>query len=416
VADGIQLAFQAAQLAARESYGRLVAILAGRTRDVAQAEDALADAFAAALREWPLHGVPDSPNAWLIAVAKRKHIDATRRNKSHADAASHLLLLAEELENMAATSPSIPDERLALMFACAHPAIDPDIRSPLILQTVLGMTAEQIASSYLVSAATMGQRLARAKAKIKLAGIPFQVPAADEFAERLDAVLDAIYAMFDQAWSNYDPAENGLAEDALWFSSLLSELQPNQPEPLGLSALILYLHARLSARRDSKGLFVPLAEQDVTLWDDAMIDRAEILLRRASAMNRIGRFQLEAAIQSVHTTRRLTLVTDWKAISQLYEALYRVTGSPVVQLNLAYAIGEDQGWPVGLAAIPALDVFPELATYQPYFAVRATLREKCGQTTGALEDYDRAIEIEKDQTVTDFLAQRRDRLRAATLQ
>ncbi len=414
--DGDHLAFETAQNVARENYGKLIAILAKRTRDVALAEDLLAEAFAAALETWPRSGVPINPEAWLITVAKRKFLDGLRQAKVQGGSTQHLQLLKEELEDMAAQTHHFEDDRLALMFACAHPAIDPAIRSPLILQTVLGMTAEQIASSYLIPAATMGQRLARAKAKIKLAGIPFQVPAADEFAGRFEAVLDAIYAMFDHAWSHYDAAGKGLAEEALWFASLLIELQPDQSESLGLSALILYLHARLRARRDAQGNFIPLADQDVNLWNNEMIDQAEHLLRRASAMNKIGRFQLEAAIQSVHTTRRFTAATDWKAISKLYQVLYEITGSAVVQLNLAYAIGEDEGWDMGLAALPELAAFPELANYQPYFAVRAALREKCGQAREALEDYDRAIQFETDQTVINFLAQKCYRLRAVLLQ
>lgn len=412
----IQLAQHAAQTVVRTSYGKLIAILAKRTRDVAQAEDLLAEAFATALETWPCAGVPNNPEAWLITVAQRKFLDSLRQVKVQVGSMRHLQLLKEELEDMASQTHHLGDDRLALMFACAHPAIDPAIRSPLILQTVLGMTAEQIASSYLIPAATMGQRLARAKAKIKLAGIPFQVPSADEFAGRFEAVLDAIYAMFDHAWSHYDAGGNGLAEDALWFASLLIELQPDQPEPLGLSALILYLHARLRARRDAQGNFIPLADQDVNLWNSEMIDQAEHLLRRASAMNKIGRFQLEAAVQSVHTTRRFTGATDWKAINKLYHVLYEITGSAVVQLNLAYSIGEDEGWEMGLAALPELAAFPELASYQPYFAVRAALREKCGQSVGALEDYERAIQIETDQTVINFLAGKCQRLRAVLLQ
>ena len=317
---------------------------------------------------------------------------------------------------MASLQNNIPDDRLALMFACAHPAIDADIRSPLMLQTVLGMTAEQIAAAFLVAPATMGQRLARAKAKIKLAGIPFRVPDQHELSERLDAVLDAIYAMFNHGWTSFDAEENNLVEDAMWFSSLVVELQPDQPETLGLSALMLFLHSRFRARRSAEGIFVPLAEQDVTLWDDEKIDLAEFLLRKASEMNSIGRFQLEAAIQSAHVARRFSSVTDWHAINQFYAILFELTGSPVVKLNWAYAIGEDSGWEFGLAALPKLEEFPELTTYQPYFAVRATLLEKCGQRQAARENYDKAIALEHDTEVRAFLAHKRDKLSLSTLQ
>ena len=414
--DGDQLAFEAAQNVARENYGKLIAILAKRTRDVAQAEDLLAEAFSSAMETWPRSGVPDNPQAWLITVAKRKHIDAARKAQTNSNAAGHLLLLAEELDEMASVQKNIPDDRLALMFACAHPAIDEDIRSPLILQTILGMTAAQIASAFLVSPTTMGQRLARAKAKIKLAGIPFRIPDMDELAERLATVLDAIYATFNQGWAIHNVEENNLVEDALWFCGLVVELQPNQPEALGLSALMLFLQSRFRARRSAAGFFIPLAEQDVALWDENKIAQAERLLLIASGMNQIGRFQLEAAIQSVHAARRLTFVTDWHAINQFYGALFQLTGSKVVQLNWAFAIGEDQGWRAGLAALPKLEEFPELAVYQPYFAVRAALHENCGERQAALADYDRAIELEEDRDVRSFLVQKRDRLSAATLQ
>ena len=411
-----QLAGDVAQRVARESYGKLIAILARRTRDVASAEDFLAEAFASALEAWPRTGVPNNPEAWLIAVAKRKHLDGLRQSQTRADSASHLQLLREEIEDMGSLQNNIPDDRLALMFACAHPAIDAEIRSPLMLQTVLGMTAEQIAAAFLVAPATMGQRLARAKAKIKLAGIPFRVPDQHELSERLDAVLDAIYAMFNQGWTSFDAEENNLVEDAMWFSSLIVELQPDQPETLGLSALMLFLHSRFRARRSAEGVFVPLADQDVTLWDDEKIDLAEFLLRKASEMDSIGRFQLEAAIQSAHVARRVTLVTDWHAINQFYAILFQLTGSPVVKLNWAYAIGEDSGWQIGLAALPKIEEFPELINYQPYFAVRAALLEKCGQRLEAREAYDKAIALEPDSEVRAFLAHKRDKLSNSNLQ
>ena len=411
-----QLAGNVAQRVARESYGKLIAILAKRTRDVASAEDYLAEAFTAALESWPLAKIPDNPEAWLIAVAKRKHLDGLRQTQTRSDAVLHLQLLSEEIEAMRSHQKNFADDRLALMFACAHPAIDVDIRTPLILQTVLGMTAEQIAAAFLVAPATMGQRLARAKAKIKLAGIPFHLPDADQLEERLAAVLDAIYAMFNQGWANYEAAENTLVDEAQWFSSLVVELQPEQAEALGLSALMLFLQSRFHARRSATGAFVPLAQQDMSLWDEKKIFQAEQLLHKASSMNQIGRFQLEAAIQSVHAARRFTIVTDWHAINQIYSALFQLTHSPVVKLNWAYAIGEDEGWHAGLSALPQLKEFPELATYQPYFAVRAALREKIGHYVAAVEDYDTAFTLEHDGAVRSFLAHKRSQLSAKILQ
>ncbi|MEO6610434.1 MAG: DUF6596 domain-containing protein, partial [Aestuariivirga sp.] len=396
---------------ARESYGRLVAFLAKRTRDVAQAEDALAEAFAAALKDWPRAGVPDNPAAWLIAVAKRKHVDAMRKNKSHADAAGHLLLLAEEIEVMATSSHSIPDERLALMFACAHPALDASIRSPLILQTVLGLTAEQIADAFLVSPTTMGQRLSRAKAKIKVSGIPFRVPEASELGDRLETVLEAIYACFSQGWNEADHLNNQLSGEALWLGGLVVELLPQEPECLGLLSLMLFLQSRCRARRSPEGAFVPLSDQDLELWDDTEISQGELLLQRAGRMGKMGRYQFEAAIQSVHAARRVSGITDWKALCLLYNALFQLTGSSVVKLNWAVAIAEAEGVEAGLAALPDKGHFPELEQFQPYHAVRAELLARASRLDEALLAYARAIALEKDAAVSHFLQLQAGKLR-----
>jgi RNA polymerase sigma-70 factor (ECF subfamily) len=410
VSDGEQLAHDAAQRVARESYGRLVAFLAKRTRDVAQAEDALAEAFAAALKDWPRAGVPDNPAAWLIAVAKRKHVDAMRKNKSHADAAGHLLLLAEEIEDMATSSHSIPDERLGLMFACAHPALDASIRSPLILQTVLGLTAEQIADAFLVSPTTMGQRLSRAKAKIKVSGIPFRVPEASELGDRLETVLEAIYACFSQGWNEVDHLNNQLSGEALWLGGLVVELLPQEPECLALLSLMLFLQSRRKARRKD-GAFVPLAAQDMILWEMEEISQAESLLRRAGEMGRMGRYQLEAAIQSVHAARRLTGDTDWRALCLLYQALFQITGSVVVKLNWAVAIAEADDVAAALAALPDQQQFPELEHFQPYHAVRAELLARASRADEALQAYGQAIALQKDAAVSNFLKHQAEKLR-----
>src|SRR5262245_45739240 len=284
---------------ARRSFGKLVAFLAARTGNVAAAEDALADAFAAALSDWPRNGAPDNPEAWLMTVAKRRLIDAARRRQTRAEAAGHLELMAQELEDL--QPADIPDQRLALMFACAHPAIDATMRAPLILQTILGLDAATIASAFLVAPAAMSQRLVRAKTKIRQAGIPFRVPERGELAERLDAVLEAIYAAFAEGWS--DPAgtevrRRNLADEGIWLGRLVASLIPEEPEALGLLALMLFADARRGARRDQRGDYVPLANQDTSLWSTALIEEAELLLRRASSKGVIGRYQLEAAIQS----------------------------------------------------------------------------------------------------------------------
>ncbi len=404
---------ETAEAIARGSYGKLIAFLAARSGDVAGAEDALSDAFAAALAEWPRSGVPDNPEAWLVAVARRKKIDAVRKRSTAERSAEHLILMNDELSELAASATGdtpIPDRRLALMFACAHPAIDANLRAPLMLQTVLGFDAATIASAFLIAPATMNQRLVRAKGKIKQAGVPFRVPERDELAGRLDAVLEAIYAVFAEGWS--DPAgtetrQRNLAQEGIWLGRLVVSLLPDEPEALGLLALILHAEARRSARRDRDGNYVPLAAQEPAAWDHAMIEEAEALLLRASQRSAIGRYQLEAAIQSAHVVRRRTGTADWDAIEQLYGALATLTGSPVVTINRAIAVAETRGPAAGLALLDSLADDSRLRDYQPYWAARAGLLAQAGDVIAAEQAYDRAIGLEADIAVRRFLQARR---------
>ena len=401
-----QRARDTAEDVARRSYGKLVAYLSARTRDVAGAEDALADAFAAALTDWRANGIPDNPEAWLVAVARRRAIDAARRQRTGIAAEDHIRLMAQGLEATAAETMDIPDQRLALMFACAHPAIEPSIRAPLILQTNLGFDAATIASAFLVAPATMGQRLSRAKGKIRQAGVPFRVPERTDLHERLDAVLAAIYASFAEGWS--DPAgsqarRRNLAEEGIWLGRLVVSLLPDEAEALGLLALMLHAEARRGARRNADGDYVPLAEQDPDLWDADLIDEAETLLHRASRMGEIGRYQLEAAVQSAHGARRLTGAADWDAIETLYDALLAMTGSPVVAINRAVAVAETRGPAAGLATLDGLADDTRLAEYQPYWAARAGLLARTGDTQAAGAAYERAIGLESDPAVRRFL-------------
>lgn len=408
--EGDPPAASAAEAVARRSYGKLIAFLAARTRDVAGAEDALSDAFAAALVNWASGGVPDNPEGWLLAVARRKMVDAARRRGVGAAAQPHLQLLAEELEAMAGAAPQIPDERLALMFACAHPAIEPGIRAPLILQTILGFDAQAIGSAFLVSPAAMGQRLARAKNKIRRAGIPFRTPERADMRERLEAVLEAVYAAYTEGWSDPAGADvrlRDLAEEAIWLGRLIVALLPDEPEALGLLALMLYSQARRGARRDSEGEFVPLAEQDPARWDEKLIDEAEALLFRAAEFQAFARYQLEAAIQSAHVVRRRVGGADWAAIEQLYDGLCAITGSPVAAINRAIAVAEARGAAEGLAALPVAEAGSRLAEYQPYWAARAELLSRLGETDAAREAYDQAIGLEADPAVRRFLQKRR---------
>jgi RNA polymerase sigma-70 factor (ECF subfamily) len=400
-----------AEAVARRSYGKLVALLATRTRDLTAAEDALADAFASALTAWPSSGVPDNPEAWLLTAARRKSIDSVRKRRRSEEASDHLRLIADEL---AAVKPAdIPDRRLALMFACAHPAVDAGIRAPLILQTVLGFDAAAIASAFLVSPAAMGQRLVRAKSKIRTAGIPFRVPDRADLGERLDAVLEAIYAAYAEGWS--DPAgtdihRRNLATEGIWLGRLVASLLPDEPETLGLLALMLHTEARREARRDARGDFVPLAEQDTARWDGMLIEEAENLLRRASALKAIGRYQLEAAVQSAHAVRRLTGRADWDAILDLYDALWALTGSPVVAINRAVALAEVEGPAAGLSALDEQAKDARLAQYQPFWAARAELLARCGKIPEAGDALTQAIGLETDPAIRRFLQGKRARL------
>ena len=406
--DGNQAARETAENVARRSYGKLVAFLSAQNGDVTRAEDALSESFAAALNHWPVHGIPARPEAWLMAVAKRKIIDMARRRKSSNAAADHLKLLADEMETERTTD--IPDDRLALMFACAHPAIDGAIRAPLILQTLLGFDAATIASAFLVSPAAMGQRLARAKNKIREAGIAFRVPERADMPERLDAVLAAIYAAFAQGWSDSTGAEidrGNLAQEAIWLGRLVTSLLPDEAEALGLLALMLHSDARRAARRGAKGEYVPLAEQNPLLWDAKSIKEAEALLFQAARFRTPGRYQLEAAVQSAHAVRRLTGRTDWNAIAKIYEALVAVCPSPVVAINRAVAIAETRGAAAGLEALSELVDDGRLENYQPFWAARAALLARSGNTDAASDAYERAIGLERDPAVRAFLQQRK---------
>jgi predicted RNA polymerase sigma factor len=403
-----------AEAVARRSYGKLVAFLAARTRDVAVAEDALSEAFASALADWPLNGCPLNPEAWLLTVARRKTIDVARRRRSGEIAVERLQVMAEGLD-AAATDAEIPDRRLALMFVCAHPAIEAGIRAPLILQVVLGLDAKTIASAFLTSPAAMSKRLVRAKDKIRQAGIPFRVPDREELPGRLDTVLDAIYAAFTEGWTDpggTDATRRDLTEEAMFLARLVTELLPQEPEALGLLALLLHGEARRRARRQADGEYVPLAEQDTALWDWQMIVEAEGLLRRASALGSVGRYQLEAALQSAHVHRCRTGQANWAEVVQLYDALFTLVGSPVVAINRALAIAETRGAGTGLEAMQEVAADVRLAEYQPYWAARAELLAKTGAHGEARAAYEMAIGLERDPAVRRFLQRRQSALPA----
>jgi predicted RNA polymerase sigma factor len=393
---------QAAEAAARASYGRLVAYLAARSRDVAAAEDALSDALRAALETWPLDGVPHNPEAWLLTAARRKLIDTMRRDQVRGSAEETLRLMAEEA---APDADAFPDERLKLLFVCAHPAIDPAASTPLMLQAALGLDAARIASAFLVAPAAMSQRLVRAKAKIRDAGIAFEVPERSELAGRLEAVLETIYAAYGAGWEDVagaDPRRGQLVAEAVWLARLVVELLPDEPEAKGLLALLLHCEARRPARRGSDGGFVPLSEQDTTRWCRVMMVEAERLLCAAAPARRIGRFQLEAAIQSGHAERARSGAVDWAAIVQLYDGLAAIAPSIGALLGRAAAIAHRDGAQSALAAVD--DISPaSVAAHQPYWALRGHLLQRLGRAEEAKAAYQRAIGLTEDSVVRDFL-------------
>jgi RNA polymerase sigma-70 factor (ECF subfamily) len=393
--------------AARAAYGRLVAFVAARSHDLAAAEDALSDAFVAALRTWPDTGIPDSPEAWLLVAARRRVIDEARHSQVQA-AAAPLLAALDEAGECSLGDEVFPDERLKLMFICAHPAIDAAVRTPLMLQTVLGLDAARIASAFLVRPSAMGQRLSRAKTKIRAAGIAFEVPEQRDLPIRLAAVLDAIYAAYGRGWDDVDgadPRHPNLAAEAIDLGTMLVGLMPDEPEAIGLLALMLHTDARRRARRDEAGRYVPLSEQDPVRWDVNQLDTADAWLARASKMRRPGRYQLEAAIQSVHGDRRRTGETHWPAILLLYEGLLQFAPQVGPLLGHAAAAGEVHGASVGLTLIEQLPT-ALVQDHQPYWALKADLLRRLGRTDAAALAYRQAIALCEDSAMRNYLTDR----------
>jgi len=399
-------AYRAVERAARDSYGRLVAFLATRSHDVAAAEDALADAFHSALEDWPKTGVPAKPEAWLLTAARRRLMDGVRHARVHQEALPGLRAAVSEAHEMTTIDTIFPDERLKLLFICAHPAIDPAAHTALMLQTVLGLNAARIASAFLVRPSAMGQRLSRAKAKIRDAGLRFEMPEPQDLVERLNAVLEAIYAAYGSGWEDVagaDGRRKGLALEAIELGRLMLLLLPGEPEVEGLLALMLHCEARHDARRaPTTGAYVPLLQQDVTLWSKPMIDEAERHLCAASQSCRIGRFQLEAAIQSVHAQRARTTGTDWQAIALMYEGLVRLAPTVGALVGRAAAIAEARGPALGWALLEVMPV-AAIQSYQPYWALAAELLTRMLRFGEASAAYSRAIGLCEDPAVREFL-------------
>jgi len=392
----------AAEAAARGSYGRLLAWLAWQWRDVAAAEDALADAFAAALERWPHDGVPDAPDAWLLTAAKRRLLMAARRQRLADDPT--LTVLWPDGHAAAPDAAALPDARLRLLFVCAHPAIDPGLHSALMLQTVLGLDAARIASAFLVKPEAMGKRLVRAKAKIRDAGLRFEEPGPDEWPERLASVLEAIYGAYTLHWGLADDADAGeLAGEARFLAELVASQLPGEPEALGLVALLWLCEARRPARGAD---YRPLHEQDARDWDAALIARANAALHEAAMHRAPCPFQLEAAIQAAHTQGRLDGRVPWDGIGRLYERLLEI--APTVGARIAHAVALAHAGPdvrEGLRRLDAIE--PErIAAHQPWWAARAHLLAMAGAHADAAQAYGRALGLTVEPRLRAWLARR----------
>ncbi|HJR75644.1 MAG TPA: DUF6596 domain-containing protein [Nitrospiraceae bacterium] len=401
-------AYAAIEGVAGHSYGRLVAFLAARSGDVAGAQDALGDAFLRALERWPKEGLPEKPEAWLLQVARNRLIDAARRRKVREHCQAHLHQIAEEAQAVAATHERFPDERLKLLFVCAHPAIDVSARTPLMLQSVLGIDAARIASAFLVSPAAMSQRLVRAKNKIHDAAIPFRIPEPPEWDERISFVLDAIYCAYTTGWESLmdsGSARHDLAKEAITIGRTLVELMPGEPEARGLLALMLHCEARSAARYTSDGEFVPLDKQDTARWSQPMMDEAEGHLHLAASFKRIGRYQLEAAIQSIHAGRAVCGQIDWHQIALLYEGLVKLGPGIGSLVGRAVALAQAGEPTAGLAALE--EISPgRVATYQPFWAARAHVLVLLNRNDDARQAFTRAAGLTSDPALRRYLLQR----------
>jgi RNA polymerase sigma-70 factor (ECF subfamily) len=403
----------------RSESGRILATLVRLLGDLDIAEEAMHEAFAAALDTWPRDGVPEKPRPWLISTARFKAIDGIRRRARFDGAQQDLLLHIEARANNASQQDDeIEDDRLRLIFTCCHPGLPPEGRVALTLREVCGLTTEEIARAFLVTPATLAQRIVRAKAAIRDKAIPYQVPASQELPERLGAVLQVVYLIFNEGYSAATGAEVTRAEltgEAIRLGRLLIELQPGpeipEPEVIGLLALMLLQESRRAARASPTGELILLENQDRALWNREQIAEGVSLLEKALKSHRFGAYTLQAAIAALHAEAESAAETDWRQIVALYNQLVRVQPSPVVRLNRAVAVAMCDGPEAGLAHIDALLEHGELANYYLAHSARADLCRRLGRTAEARSSYEKALALTQQEPERRFLARRLDELK-----
>jgi RNA polymerase sigma-70 factor, ECF subfamily len=401
---------QVVALAAREHHGQLLSILIKDLRDFQLAEDCLQDAIESALIHWPRTNVPHAPMAWLLQTARRKAIDRLRRAKNLRQKSAELTVLMELDQNSAddAEQGDIPDERLRLIFACCHPALDPQTSVALSLRTLCGLTTPEIARAFVVSEETMAQRLVRARQKIAKAGIAYEVPQKQELPQRLQTVLNTIYLTFNEGYAATSGAEHlrvDFCEEAIRLARLLNTLCPNEAEAMGLLALLLLTHARRDARKSDSSPYIPLDEQNRTLWDQQMIAEGDGILMNSLKLMNPGPFQLQAAISAIHSQARTHTQTRWSEIILLYDRLYEISKNPVYLLNRAVAVSFLTNPNKALEELSLLS--DELQNYQPYHAARADLLRRASDLENAREAYNRAISLSQNHVEKNFLMQKR---------